>query len=91
MSYINKASSGASDDASLDAFYVQSVPGGASMSRQRQGKQKRKRLYAAVEDRSVRSERACKASRASESGRRGESVCRERSTKNGKKKISSNR
>ena len=35
MSYINKASSGASDDASLDAFYVQSVQGGASRSADR--------------------------------------------------------
>lgn len=35
MSYINKASSEASDDdASLDAFCVQSVPNGASRSRE---------------------------------------------------------
>lgn len=74
MSYINKASSEASDDdASLDAFCVQSAPNGASRSRQSQGKQERKSLYAVVKDRSGLDTRACKAdgaSRASEGGER---------------------
>lgn len=59
-----------SDDASLGAFYVQSKDGA---SRSRHGKQNRKSLYAAVDDRSGLDTRACKAdgaSRASEDGER---------------------
>ena len=57
----SKASSEASDDASPDAFCVQSVPDGASgADRGRANEQKRKSLYAAVEDRSGWSTRACK-------------------------------
>lgn len=63
MGYISKAAGEVSDDASLAAFCVQSVLGGASRSRQ--GERKRKSLYAAVEDRNGRSTRACKADRAS--------------------------
>lgn len=91
MSYISKAAGEVSDDASLAAFYVQSVQGGTSRSRQRQGKQERKSLYAAVEDRNGRSTRACKASRASESRRRGETRWRHADIKRGKQKISSSR
>lgn len=58
--YINKASSDVSDDASLGAFYVQSVPGGADRaSRSRRSEQKRKSSYTGVKDRSRRSTRAC--------------------------------
>lgn len=65
MSYLSKAAGEVSDDASLAAFYVQPVQGGASRSRRRQGKQERKNLYAVVDDRSGLDARACKADGAS--------------------------